>query len=262
MSLSSVVFRNVTSERKNQPDPQPEAQAETEVPEPLSITDPVVIRALAHPVRMGLIELFGVHDTLTATQASEALGESPANCAFHLRTLAKYGFVEEAGGGRGRERPWRATRRSFRIRLRAADLESEQAQVAAAALGQVWHDRWFARMRDAFATRGWSAEWENASGSSQILTFLTPDELRALRDEISAIITRNVHERRVDPAQRPAGALPVEIVNFAYPRLDLATSLSADEGDADGLDEGTDEDADEDADEDDSLDEVGGPEDL
>jgi hypothetical protein len=33
------------------------------------------------------------------------LGESPANCAFHLRTLAKYGFVEEAGGGRGRERP-------------------------------------------------------------------------------------------------------------------------------------------------------------
>ena len=37
------------------------------------------------------------------------LGESPANCAFHLRTLAKYGFVEEAGGGRGRERPWRQT---------------------------------------------------------------------------------------------------------------------------------------------------------
>jgi hypothetical protein len=33
------------------------------------------------------------------------LGESPANCAFHLRTLAKYGFVEEAGDGRGRERP-------------------------------------------------------------------------------------------------------------------------------------------------------------
>jgi hypothetical protein len=35
------------------------------------------------------------------------LGESPASCAFHLRTLAKYGFVEKAGGGRSRERPWR-----------------------------------------------------------------------------------------------------------------------------------------------------------
>ena len=110
----------MTSERKSQPDPQPEgdAHAETDLPESLSITDPTIIRALAHPVRMGLIELFGVRETLTATQASEALGESPANCAFHLRTLAKYGFVEEAGGGRGRERPWKASTKSIRIRLR------------------------------------------------------------------------------------------------------------------------------------------------
>ena len=69
----------------------------------MSITDPTVMRALAHPVRMALIELYGVHATLTATQASEALGESPANCAFHLRTLARYGFVE--GRSRRRARP-------------------------------------------------------------------------------------------------------------------------------------------------------------
>ena len=99
----------------------------------MTITDPTLMRALAHPVRMALIELLGVHQTLTATQASEALGESPANCAFHLRTLAKYGFIEEAGGGRGRERPWRASATSQRIRLRSADLESEQAKVAAGA---------------------------------------------------------------------------------------------------------------------------------
>ena len=75
----------------------------------LNLTDPKAIRALAHPVRMALLEALGHAGTLTATQASEMLGESPANCAFHLRTLAKYGFVEEAGGGRGRERPWRQT---------------------------------------------------------------------------------------------------------------------------------------------------------
>jgi Helix-turn-helix domain len=222
----------VTSEPSSppepQPEPQPEADAEAELPEPLSVTDPTVIRALAHPVRMGLIELLGVRGTLTATQASEALGESPANCAFHLRTLAKYGFVEEAGGGRGRERPWKASRRSLRIRLRSSDLDSEQAHVAAGALEQVWHDRWSARVRDAFATRGWSPEWEDAAGSQQTLTFMTPAELRTMRDEISAIITRNVHQRRVDPSKRPAGALPVEIVTFAYPRLDLAALVSAD----------------------------------
>jgi Mn-dependent DtxR family transcriptional regulator len=227
----------VTSEPSSppepQPEPQPEADAEAELPEPLSVTDPTVIRALAHPVRMGLIELLGVRGTLTATQASEALGESPANCAFHLRTLAKYGFVEEAGGGRGRERPWKASRRSLRIRLRSSDLDSEQAHVAAGALEQVWHGRVLARIRDVFANRRWSPEWEDAAGSSTTLAFLTPEELQTVQDEINAIFVRHWDERRLDPAQRPAGALPVEIVAFAYPRQDLAAPLPADDNDSD-----------------------------
>jgi predicted ArsR family transcriptional regulator len=197
----------------------------------MSITDPTVMRALAHPVRMALIELFAVHPTLTATQASEALGESPANCAFHLRTLAKYGFVEEAGGGRGRERPWRASTKSQRIRLRSSDLDSEQARVAAGALEQVWHDRLLARIGDVFANRRWSPEWEAAAGSSLTMAFLTPAELQTVRDEIGEVVLRHWDERRVDPAQRPAGALPVEIASFAYPRQDLAAQLAPGEND-------------------------------
>ena len=218
---------------------QPAPPSDPDQREDMSITDPTVMRALAHPVRMALIELFGVHPTLTATQASEALGESPANCAFHLRTLAKYGFVEEAGGGRGRERPWKASAQSLRIRLRSSDLDTEQARVAAGALEQVWFDRWFGRIREVFVNRRWSSEWEDAAGSSQTLTFLTPEEVRAMRDEIGAIVSRHLDERRVDPAQRPAGALPVEIVTFAYPRLDLTPQLSADGNDGnDGNDDG------------------------
>ena len=197
----------------------------------MRITDPTVMRALAHPVRMALIELFAVHPTLTATQASEALGESPANCAFHLRTLAKYGFVEEAGGGRGRERPWKASKKSLRIRLDSSELDSEQAQVAAGALEQVWHDRLLARIRDVFANRRWSTEWEDAAGSSTTMAFLTPKELQTVQDEISTILARHWDERRRDPAQRPAGALPVEIVSFAYPRQDLAAPLPTDDND-------------------------------
>jgi hypothetical protein len=220
----------MSSEPANQPappDPAPPSVGDEQ--EPMSITDPTVMRALAHPVRMALIELVGVHPTLTATQASEALGESPANCAFHLRTLAKYGFLEEAGGGRGRERPWKASAKSHRIRLRSSDVDSEQAQVAVGAFEQVWYDRWFARIREVFVKRRWSPEWEGAAGSSHTLTFLTPAELRAVRDEIDAIVVRHVDERRLDPAQRPPGAIPVEVVYFTYPRQDLAAQLPPDE---------------------------------
>ena len=87
----------------------------------LNLTDPKAIRALAHPVRWALLEALGQAGTLTATQASEMLGESPANCAFHLRTLAKYGFVEEAGGGRGRERPWRQSYDGMSWQMRTDD---------------------------------------------------------------------------------------------------------------------------------------------
>src|ERR671933_1008905 len=73
------------------------------------LTDPRAMRAYAHPVRLELIRLVRGRGPITATQAAAALGESSGTCSFHLRQLARYGLVEEAGGGRGREKPWRAT---------------------------------------------------------------------------------------------------------------------------------------------------------
>src|ERR1700748_3749041 len=76
---------------------------------PREITDPLAMRALAHPIRLALLEALADAGTLTATEAGERVGESPANASFHLRQLAKYGYVEEAEKGAGRRRPWRRT---------------------------------------------------------------------------------------------------------------------------------------------------------
>jgi hypothetical protein len=105
------------------------------------------MRALAHPVRMALVELLAVLDTVTATQASELLGESPANCAFHLRTLARYGFVEEAGGGRGRQRPWKAA--DLHLSVSSAQ-DDPRAAMAATALNRMWFEQWVERARPMF----------------------------------------------------------------------------------------------------------------
>src|SRR5689334_24743123 len=72
------------------------------------LDDPRAMRALAHPLRLRLLTLLTHHGTLTSTQASKLTGESTGSCSFHLRQLAKYGYVEPAEGGQGRERPWRA----------------------------------------------------------------------------------------------------------------------------------------------------------
>ena len=62
------------------------------------LTDSQTLRALTHPVRIALIEALLLGGAMTATEVGERISESPTTCSFHLRQLAKYGFVEEAGG--------------------------------------------------------------------------------------------------------------------------------------------------------------------
>src|SRR5580658_6816512 len=73
------------------------------------LTDARALRAYAHPVRMKLVGLLRTEGPLTATRAGALLGEPSGTTSFHLRQLAKYGLVEEAGGGTGRQKPRRAT---------------------------------------------------------------------------------------------------------------------------------------------------------
>ena len=81
-------------------------------PEPGQVvaTDPATIRALAHPLRLRILALLDDEGEVTATRCAEVTGESVASCSFHLRMLAKYGYVE-AADRRGKERPWRSVGR-------------------------------------------------------------------------------------------------------------------------------------------------------
>jgi predicted transcriptional regulator len=187
------------------------------------LTDSIAMRALAHPVRVALIELLAVIDTLTATQASELLGESPANCAFHLRTLAKYGFVREAGGGRGRERPWRSAERNITISTKQDD---PRAATAAGALSLAWLELWIERARRVFGSSSFLPGWENATGWSRRGVFLTPEETADLRGQMRRLL-EPYEGRKSDPALRPPGALPVEWTVFAAPVPELTEFAEA-----------------------------------
>src|ERR1700743_3030750 len=61
------------------------------------VTDARTLRALAHPVRIALLEALLHGGAQTATEAGERIGESPTTCSFHLRQLGKDGVVGEGG---------------------------------------------------------------------------------------------------------------------------------------------------------------------
>ena len=196
----------------------------------LEVRDPKVMRALAHPLRMALLEAIGNAETrtLTATEASELLGESPANCAFHLRTLAKYGFVEEAGGGRGRERPWRLRYRGLEL---APPWQDTETRLAAHAVASVWIDRWLARARERLMRIiGYPAAWQEATLASQMDLYLTAQEAKDLGTAMHELV-EPYQERRDDPSLRPPGGVRYEVMLFGYP-LDDPDAPAPDAGPA------------------------------
>ncbi len=195
------------------------------------ITDARAMRALAHPMRLALLEALMHAGTLTATQASELLGESPANCAFHLRTLARYGYVVEAGGGKGRERPWR---RSHDVLQITTDQEDPVAAMAAEEVGQFWVDIVLERARSLLSrSNSWPAEWKHNPllGESQHITYVTPEEASELGTAINQLY-RRYYDRVDHPERRPAGAMPIEMLALSYPLLHLADRPAPGAGDA------------------------------
>lgn len=181
---------------------------------PRKLTDPRVVRALAHPVRLALLEALVREGPLTATEAAELLSDSPGNMSWHLQTLAKYGYVEEAEGGVGRRRPWRRVAIGTTYDETPGDPE---LSMAAAALGQLGHERALDRLRQWFGERtSYPYEWQQAWFSVNSLTYLLPEELEKLGDDISALLAP-YRDRVAHPDRRPAGSKPIGVSAFGHP---------------------------------------------
>lgn len=180
----------------------------------LELTDPRALRALAHPTRLALVGLLRQEGPLTATRAGERLGESSGTCSFHLRQLAKYGLVEEAGGGRGREKPWRATAQSTSWPTAAA---APKSAVASHLLSRVIAEYYFERlMRWIEQSVHEPAEWQEAAGLGDTLLYLTGPELAKLREAVDGLIGKFA-ERTAQAKLRPAGARPFLVLRVAVP---------------------------------------------
>jgi predicted ArsR family transcriptional regulator len=179
------------------------------------LTDPRAMRALAHPLRLALLELLWREGSVNATEAATELDESQAGCSFHLRQLAKFGFVEEVEGVRGRARPWRLSRRGMRVSNVQDDPEAE---IAWAALERLLRDRQMARYRAWLESRSaYSRSWQDAAYHTHHVAWLTPAELEDAAEQVTALLVGLFPERRDDPETRPAGALPVELLSMGHP---------------------------------------------
>lgn len=184
------------------------------------LRDPRELAALAHPVRLGIVELLVVFGPQTATELGDRLDESPANCSWHLRKLAEHGFVEAAPGGRGRKRPWQVT--SIGFTLGGADSTAEERR-ASRGLERMFLERFLDRYHASLdALEHDDPAWRDAASEVESATWLTVEELREVNAEILQLLQRHV-PRLTDPSLRPADSRLCEFVAWGVP-VDFAAT--------------------------------------
>ena len=159
-----------------------------QTPDDVRVTDPLALRALAHPVRWKLIDVLASEGTVTATRCAQVLGESTATCSYHLGILAKYGYITRVAGAQWREKPWKLARQDLGISASGEDQEQAAASRAAA---DAFVDHEMTRLRDAIrASADEPGEWQGTQRVMAATARLTAAEVRQAITEIGQVLAR------------------------------------------------------------------------
>ena len=174
------------------------------------ISDPRTMRALAHPVRLALLEALRREGPLTATRAAELLDDSPGQYVLAPSDARKVRL--RRGGGRwARPQPALAGRGADRKRQGWVALRDPEFASAEEALEASVQERSYQALREwRSGRRSFPPVWLTSAFSTHGLAYLTAEELKALGDEIVALLTR-YNSRLLEKADRPPDALPVHI---------------------------------------------------
>lgn len=181
------------------------------------ISDPQTMRALSHPLRWALIDLLASEPDGTATAARCAVltSESQASCSFHLRQLAKYGFVEQAPSESKRDRPWRLVKLE---QSWGAEQPDEAHSRAAARLSAVFADREHSKLQRWIASaRSYPRSWQRAAMMSGVTATLGVTELADVQRRIAEVIAPYIDRATLPNQPQPRTGRPVRLFVAGYP---------------------------------------------
>ncbi|MEU1473044.1 helix-turn-helix domain-containing protein [Streptomyces sp. NPDC005761] len=184
------------------------------------ITELAALKALAQPRRQQILQHLTLHGPATSAILARALGLNTGATSYHLRELARYGFVADTvpqESGAHRARWWRAvpgdrrfpppSRRTPGMRVVMHEL-NRHAYAADLELFERLQ-----RESEATGDAGGTDEWADAHAYSRGSLRLTLPELQEFFEEYIALMNRY---KRPD-AETPPGARTVHTRLLAFP---------------------------------------------
>jgi DNA-binding transcriptional ArsR family regulator len=189
------------------------------------ISDPQALRALAHTGRYAILERLQTRGPATATECAEVAGLSPSACSYHLRLLARHGFVEEDtsddarpdGRQDGRERVWRAAMPRW-VADPADDADPREMQAIDSTLTRVMmasSDQKVLAFVDQAASE---PEWRAAALLSSSTVVATADQLAEISQALLGVLGPYLKSELDGSAERPEGARDVHVSIRMAPR--------------------------------------------
>lgn len=177
------------------------------------VRDVVVMRALAHPARLAMLEHLG-QGPASATECAGVVGLSPSAVSYHLRALARAGLIEAAPGrGDGRERLWRRMAERYEVKGGPGpSLEMREARQEFLESLLTWDEtrvrRYLAHIDDE------PEEWQDAWQFASTTLLVTAEELQELSRTVQELLAPYQRAARTDA---PAGVRAVSMVVRALP---------------------------------------------
>ncbi|RBQ15182.1 ArsR family transcriptional regulator [Spongiactinospora rosea] len=156
--------------------------------QPMALSDPKAMRALAHPARLAILTRLQTEGVATATEVAEVVGVTPSAASYHLRMLAKYGFVEDAPPrGDGRERVWQAREQGMSVTPEPGD--EPEVRAAKDLLIRAFRANADDEVTRALAHREReAAEWRDAAVWVRSILLVDAEELKGLAKRIEELI--------------------------------------------------------------------------
>nr|WSW66423.1 helix-turn-helix domain-containing protein [Streptomyces sp. NBC_00995] len=191
-----------------------------EKPGATEITELAALKALAQPRRRQILQHLTLHGPATSAILARALGLNTGATSYHLRELARYGFVTDTvprtpGGGRARW--WRAVPGDRRFpppsrRTPGTRLVMDELNRHAYAADLALFER-LQRESGAAVDGAGPDEWADAHAYSRGSLRLTLPELQEFFEEYIALMNRYKRSE----AETPPGARTVHTRLLAFP---------------------------------------------
>lgn len=181
-------------------------------PGPHKVTSLAALKALAHPRRQRIIDHLGRNGPATSAQLARELDLNTGATSYHLRELAKHGFVIEAPEhAHGRERWWRVAHRDFRFPMRSE--QDERMRAVMDTIDDIAYEYDIEQFRRAQRQARGPGRWVDAFPYSRGQIRVTPEELMAFFEDYIALL--QAYDR---PAQDTPDDARVMLTRFlAFP---------------------------------------------